>query len=432
MRMVRNIFQYWRQSQMGAALIETALVLPVLALLALGSFELVRYILIVQKVDKAAYAIGNVVVQSIPAQTGVVDGINQFQINEIADLFDNLMRPYDDPARQSITIRSIRKENGVFYQKWTSAGGTKTDRDKVVTFTGAVASNLSALDDGQNTIIVELSYDYEPILGNVLGGLGFNIQSATLPRTSYQAPRNGQLICLPPIFLYEECWPCQVVRDISSCYYLNPTQPAYPGQNSSPYCGIYYNLDGTFTVDDSGCDWSWEDPPPYCVVYDIILNCNTFDTNGNCIAPNDTANCIDFDDPPPFMKPPAGQVFCNTNCSSPPSPQNGGWTDWSACSRTCGGGIQTRTCTNPAPINGGVPCSGPEVQSCNTEACVGLECPEADAYAAAIGTVPCTPGTWVFLPLCTCGFNTVAQSARCKDDGSDWIHYMGAVVPMCP
>ncbi|MFN7612586.1 MAG: tight adherence pilus pseudopilin TadF, partial [Alphaproteobacteria bacterium] len=137
--MMRNIFQYWRQSQMGAALIETALVLPVLALLALGSFELVRYILIVQKVDKAAYAIGNVVAQSIPAQTGVVDGINQVQINEIADLFNNLMRPYDDPTRQSITIRSIRKENSVFYQKWTSAGGTKTDRDKVVTFTGAVA-----------------------------------------------------------------------------------------------------------------------------------------------------------------------------------------------------------------------------------------------------------------------------------------------------
>jgi hypothetical protein len=369
MRKLYHFLKNWRQSAGGAALIETALVVPVLGLLALGGSELVRYVLIVQKVDKAAFAIGNVVAQATPAQTGVVDGITQDKVNAIAGLYSNLMRPYDDPARQSITIRSIRKEGGVFYQKWTSAGGTPSDRNRVVSFTGAAATNLAAMADGQNTIIVELSYRYEPILGNSLGGFGFNITAATLPRTSYHAPRNGQLICLPPTFLYEECWPCAVVRDISSCYYVNPTQPAYPGQSASPYCGIYYALDGTFTVDDSGCDWSWENPPPYCTSYQIIQNCSAFDGVGNCVAPNDTANCVATNDPPPFKKPPAGQVFCNTTCSSPAPPTNGGWLE-GACSRSCGGGIQTRTCTNPAPANGGAPCSGPEVQSCNTQACV--------------------------------------------------------------
>ncbi|MBF0206991.1 MAG: thrombospondin type-1 domain-containing protein [Oligoflexia bacterium] len=59
---------------------------------------------------------------------------------------------------------------------------------------------------------------------------------------------------------------------------------------------------------------------------------------------------------------------------------NGGWTGWScaACSKTCGGGTQscTRSCTNPAPANGGSDCdrSGDgdsKTQSCNTQACVG-------------------------------------------------------------
>jgi hypothetical protein len=49
---------------------------------------------------------------------------------------------------------------------------------------------------------------------------------------------------------------------------------------------------------------------------------------------------------------------------------NGGWTDWSECSAECDGGVQTRTCTNPAPANGGANCTGPSSQVCNTQACI--------------------------------------------------------------
>ena len=47
--------------------------------------------------------------------------------------------------------------------------------------------------------------------------------------------------------------------------------------------------------------------------------------------------------------------------------------DWSECSAECGGGTQTRsrTCTNPAPANGGADCVGwkSETQKCNTQKC---------------------------------------------------------------
>ena len=73
---------------------------------------------------------------------------------------------------------------------------------------------------------------------------------------------------------------------------------------------------------------------------------------------------------------------------------DGGWSSWSAwgtCSKSCGGGTQTRTrtCTNPAPYCGGLSCSGAssEDQSCNTQICP-VNCPSGytqggnDCYSA--------------------------------------------------
>lgn len=62
------------------------------------------------------------------------------------------------------------------------------------------------------------------------------------------------------------------------------------------------------------------------------------------------------------------------SCGAPvvvPTPVNGDWSSWGACSVTaCGqSGTQTRTCTNPAPANGGASCSGLATQSCSTAAC---------------------------------------------------------------
>ena len=62
-------------------------------------------------------------------------------------------------------------------------------------------------------------------------------------------------------------------------------------------------------------------------------------------------------------------------CSTVACPVDGGWSTWSGCSVTaCGSkGIQTRTCTNPSPANGGKDCSsldgGNSSKICSTPAC---------------------------------------------------------------
>ena len=68
-------------------------------------------------------------------------------------------------------------------------------------------------------------------------------------------------------------------------------------------------------------------------------------------------------------------------CNSSPCPVHGGYSEWSefeACTRTCGGGrlIRRRNCTSPPPAYAGRNCSGlgPSAESikCNTENCPGL------------------------------------------------------------
>ncbi len=63
----------------------------------------------------------------------------------------------------------------------------------------------------------------------------------------------------------------------------------------------------------------------------------------------------------------------NASCfENKPVPINGGWSDWGACSDTCGSGTQTRLCNNPAPANGGTLCVGDPIQTCpNLPACSG-------------------------------------------------------------
>ena len=71
------------------------------------------------------------------------------------------------------------------------------------------------------------------------------------------------------------------------------------------------------------------------------------------------------------------RTFCDIDKSNMKHLADGGYTefgDWSECSEICGQGTQnrTRTCTNPAPANGGADCVGEAHQN---RSCVENDCP---------------------------------------------------------
>ncbi len=76
--------------------------------------------------------------------------------------------------------------------------------------------------------------------------------------------------------------------------------------------------------------------------------------------------------------------------SADPVPVNGGWSNWGACSVSCGGGTQARTCTNPPPSGGGADCVGPNSQVCNTSPCVIVN------GVCGASHYDCSPGTPIY------------------------------------
>ena len=89
---------------------------------------------------------------------------------------------------------------------------------------------------------------------------------------------------------------------------------------------------------------------------------------------------------------------------------DGGWSEFGDCSRTCGDGIQTRTCDNPAPQNGGAPCPGVATNPCNERACLILDVATM-REASALALVACVPFFWWKVYL---GATFVIRLCQCR------------------
>merc|ERR1712080_707277 len=85
------------------------------------------------------------------------------------------------------------------------------------------------------------------------------------------------------------------------------------------------------------------------------------------------------------------------NCQKCSDPMAGKWSEWSSCSKTCTGGKRTRTCTHPAPQNGGKECEGEAVEDCNKERicddCMYYDCSDGDETKAKCCGTASEPST---------------------------------------
>ncbi|KAI3365153.1 hypothetical protein L3Q82_010244, partial [Scortum barcoo] len=108
------------------------------------------------------------------------------------------------------------------------------------------------------------------------------------------------------------------------------------------------------------------------------------------------------------------------SCNNKPCPIAGGWTswsEWSLCSKSCGGGLlsRQRECSNPAPQNGGKPCAGDAVdyEACNKQPCPIDICLLSNPCFPGVECISYIDGSW---ECGSCPLGLYGNGTHCEDE----------------
>jgi Flp pilus assembly protein TadG len=168
----------------GGVLVELALVVPVLALLLTGGFEVSRYGVLHMKLEAVAGTISDAVARMGEARAAEVDAI--------LAAADDIASPFDFTRRGAVIVTSVSWDGPgrarVNWQRKAGAVSAGSGLGKV----GGKASLPAGftLAEDETAIITEAVYDYRPLLAAAL------LPPATLRQTAVFRPRLGGLATL--------------------------------------------------------------------------------------------------------------------------------------------------------------------------------------------------------------------------------------------
>jgi Flp pilus assembly protein TadG len=179
MRKLRRLHRRFIASRRGVAAIEFAMILPVLMVLFLGSFDGGRAIAIYMKVRSATYALDAITNQYTTMQssdmTGIMAAITQ------------MMAPYSSgPAVITISQIKISASKAATVSFSVSQGGSAHALGSSM----SIPSNLAIANT--YLIFAEVSYTYTPLYGY------FSAGSIALADNLYSTPRSSTCIIYTP------------------------------------------------------------------------------------------------------------------------------------------------------------------------------------------------------------------------------------------
>ncbi len=240
-RTPKHLLRFLKNEQ-AVALIEFAIVFPVMVLLLFGGIEITRYILITQKIEKATYAMTNMVSQMIPAtEAGGTGQISNAALQGVFNQFYGLMQPYSMGSPGNVTNGIVSFDSVIHISsgnrnliRWERTGGGScascgTRPPSIVThpaisgmidhafspspgtvyncpnapFTPHYSTQLEGMLNHENFIVGQVYFKYEPLLNHigVATGMTFSLPSRVITRAFFIHPRNGDLLDADPAFV---------------------------------------------------------------------------------------------------------------------------------------------------------------------------------------------------------------------------------------
>lgn len=162
----------WRTDRRGVALVEFALVLPVLVLLLLGGFQLSQASACKRKVTLVARTVSDLVSQYAATNAGEVD--------MILGASAQVMAPYP-VADADVRVTAVATDAlGNASVLWSRARGGVA----LVRATPVLSLPAAMVRANSHYILAEVSYRYDPALGSLVKPITFSQSLVMVPRKS--------------------------------------------------------------------------------------------------------------------------------------------------------------------------------------------------------------------------------------------------------
>lgn len=177
--------RHWRSECRGTVSVELALVLPMMFTLLSGGVEMVNYVLIHQKLERTSATMADLISQSAR--------LTEQQMRTLFIAVDDVMQPYDLNADGNATVSSITGRGGVARIDWQRSTGTGSNASELGR-QGDAATLPAGLTvpDGDNVIICEAWFDFQPVLFTGV------VSEQVIYRTAVFRPRFGKLDVIYP------------------------------------------------------------------------------------------------------------------------------------------------------------------------------------------------------------------------------------------
>lgn len=175
-------------AERGIAVVEFALILPVLMTLFYGTIEVARYILITQKVEKLAHAVADVTAQEQVTSAAA--------LNQALAATSDIMSPYSMASNGTVIISALYRADGAADATiiWRYQGGGSLVATSQIGALNAipVVPGGFTFDTRENVIAAEVFYRFSPLISTQFFG------PTTIYRSAFYKPRFGALLT-PPV-----------------------------------------------------------------------------------------------------------------------------------------------------------------------------------------------------------------------------------------
>lgn len=171
-------FRQFRDDRRGVAAIEFGVVMSVVTILLLGGIELSYYLLVRQKLDRAAASMGDLVGQ---AQT-----LTQVDLDNIFTAAQHITQPLDFANQGVVIVSMVNSPDGtaktILWQRRGGGALTATSVTGIESGPATLPTGFTLLQ-GESTIVAEIHFHYKPILIDLFVG------ERTVTHRSYYRPR---------------------------------------------------------------------------------------------------------------------------------------------------------------------------------------------------------------------------------------------------